>query len=72
MGRIWRLKMHFYRIYLLDGPNFVRVESFRAEDDLQAYVKARQRTGKHQVELWCGERRLAKLVNGSSMGHAIH
>lgn len=61
-----------YRLFLLERNRFVRAETLRAEDDARALEEAFRRAGTYQVEIWRGDRRLARIVPGSTLLHPVY
>jgi hypothetical protein len=63
--------MRDYRAYILgiDGHRFLKVEGFLSDhsDDAAALNAARQLIDKHDVEVWNGERLLARLSPGGDV-----
>ena len=51
--------MAYYQLYQYSaGRHFEHADRFAAEDDAAALVKAAARTSRHEMELWCGPRRV--------------
>jgi hypothetical protein len=54
--------MPYYRVYFVGpGRQFTGVQLVAAADDMDAIGKARQLADSHDVELWGGERLIARF-----------
>ena len=52
--------MPFYQLYhYSDGRRFEHADRFNAPTDDSALLKARDKAAGHDMELWCGHRRVA-------------
>ena len=51
--------MAYYQLYHYSaGRQFDHADRFDAEDDVAALAKAGARASRHEMELWCGPRRV--------------
>jgi hypothetical protein len=58
----WGLRVAEYRAYVVgDDGHFLRFEALICADDAEAIAKAKRLVDDHDVELWSGERFVARL-----------
>jgi hypothetical protein len=53
---------HYRAYYVGSGGNFIAYEVLVCRDDDEAVVKAKQFVDDHDIEVWCGDRFVRRLV----------
>ena len=54
-----KVQMAYYQLYhYAEGRRFEHTDRFAADDDYIALDKARAKASGHEMELWCGPRRV--------------
>ncbi len=59
--------MQTYRLKFLETPNGIaQARDFQSHDDLEALAVAERACLTHDVEIWQGERRVARVKKGNA------